>query len=94
MISAVLDTLDTNVPISGIAGFLQQAGPTGALPRAWQGRRHHPEDDLVLAAAVSARADYRVTGDSKLQLRGRYQGVIILSPRAFLDLLTVPAAPD
>ena len=45
----------------------------------------HPEDDLVLATAASARADYLVTGDKKLQKLGIYQGVVILSPRAYLD---------
>lgn len=47
----------------------------------------HPEDDDVLAAAVSAQADYLVTGDKKLQELGRYAGVIILSPRAFMDVI-------
>ena len=47
----------------------------------------HPEDDLVLATAVSARADYLVTGDRQLQDVGRYQAVTILSPRQFLDRL-------
>lgn len=46
----------------------------------------HPEDDLVLATAISAHA-YLVTGDRKLQDLGTYRGVTILSPRAFLDLL-------
>lgn len=47
----------------------------------------HPEDDLVLAAAVCAQVDYLVTGDTKLQALGMYQGVIILAPRALLDNL-------
>ena len=47
----------------------------------------HPEDDLALAAAVSAQADYLVTGDSGLHRLGRYQGIAIVSPREFLDLL-------
>jgi putative PIN family toxin of toxin-antitoxin system len=47
----------------------------------------HPEDDLVLATAVSAQVEYLVTGDTQLQKLGSYQGVTILSPRAFLDLL-------
>ena len=47
----------------------------------------HPQDDLVLAAAVSAGADYLVTGDRKLLSLGRYLGVTIVSPRTFLTLL-------
>lgn len=47
----------------------------------------HPEDDLALAAAVSADVDYLVTGDQPLQDVGGYQGVTIMSPRDFLSLL-------
>jgi putative PIN family toxin of toxin-antitoxin system len=47
----------------------------------------HPEDDLILATAVSAKADYLVTGDTKLQQVGTYQGVTILSPRRFVEIL-------
>ncbi|MFN8589830.1 MAG: putative toxin-antitoxin system toxin component, PIN family [Thermomicrobiales bacterium] len=46
-----------------------------------------PKDDLVLAAAISARADYLVTGDHPLQGLVRLEGVSILSPRQFLELL-------
>ena len=51
------------------------------------GVANHPEDDLVLATAVSAQADYLVTGDSQLQKLAAYQGVTIVSPREFLDVL-------
>lgn len=47
----------------------------------------HPEDDLVLATAVSAKADYLVTGDGQLQKLRMLEGVNIVSPRAFLDRL-------
>jgi predicted nucleic acid-binding protein len=47
----------------------------------------HPEDDLILATAVSARADYLVTGDQQLQGLGTYQDVTVASPRQFLEIL-------
>ena len=47
----------------------------------------HPEDDLVLAVAASARVDYLVTGDKPLHRLGAYQGVRMISPRAVLELL-------
>ena len=47
----------------------------------------HPEDDLILATAVSARADYLVTGDRQLLKLQSYLGVTIVSPRDFLALL-------
>lgn len=46
-----------------------------------------PKDDLVLATAVSAGAQYLVTGDGRLQQLGRFQDVTILSPRQFLTVL-------
>ena len=48
----------------------------------------HPEDDLVLATAASVQPVYLVTGDQQLQRLGFYQDVTILSPRAFLEVLT------
>jgi predicted nucleic acid-binding protein len=51
----------------------------------------HPEDDLVLATAVSASAGCVVTGDAKFQAVGRFGGVEIVSPRAFLDILAQSA---
>ncbi len=47
----------------------------------------HPEDDVVLATALSAGAPYLVTGDTPLQERGSYRGTRLLSPRQFLQLL-------
>lgn len=45
------------------------------------------EDDLVLATAITARADVLVTGDRLLREIDRYEVVRILTPREFLDLL-------
>jgi putative PIN family toxin of toxin-antitoxin system len=47
----------------------------------------HPEDDFVLATAVSAQADYLVTGDKQLQRLENVEGVSVVSPRDFLDAL-------
>lgn len=57
-----------------------------------RGAATHPEDDMILAAAVSAHAAYLVTGDKHLQCIGAHGGVTILSPAAFLGLLE--ARPD
>jgi putative PIN family toxin of toxin-antitoxin system len=47
-----------------------------------------PKDNMVIATAVTAKADYLVTGDRRHLLPMKeYQGVVILSPRSFLDLL-------
>jgi putative PIN family toxin of toxin-antitoxin system len=47
-----------------------------------------PKDNPIVATAVAARADYLVTGDRQHLLPMReYQGVRIVSPREFLELL-------
>ncbi|HEU5432981.1 MAG TPA: putative toxin-antitoxin system toxin component, PIN family [Thermomicrobiales bacterium] len=53
----------------------------------------HPEDDLILAAAVSADVDYLVTGDRQLLALGDHGGVRIVSPAAFLALLDADEPP-
>lgn len=47
----------------------------------------HPEDDPVIATALSAGVPYLVTGDAELRHVGSYEGVTILTPREFLALL-------
>jgi len=47
-----------------------------------------PKDDPIIAAAVEAKADYLITGDrAHLLPIGEYQGIRIISPRAFLEIL-------
>jgi putative PIN family toxin of toxin-antitoxin system len=46
------------------------------------------EDDPIIATAVAAGAGYLVTGDrAHLLPIGRYEGIRIVSPRAFLEIL-------
>ena len=47
----------------------------------------HPEDDLVLATALSGGAQFLVTGDHKLLGLKTYRGLVIVSVREFLALL-------
>ena len=47
-----------------------------------------PDDDKYLAAAIEGRASFVVTGDPHLLAVGRYEGIRIVTPRAFLDLLS------
>ena len=46
-----------------------------------------PDDDKYLAAAVEGRASFVVTGDPHLLAVGQYEGIRIVTPRSFLDLL-------
>ncbi|KKR28465.1 MAG: PilT protein domain protein, partial [Candidatus Woesebacteria bacterium GW2011_GWA1_39_8] len=49
----------------------------------------HPEDDLVMSAAISAKVDYLVTGDQPLfnKVGNFYQGVTLATPNDFLKIL-------
>jgi putative PIN family toxin of toxin-antitoxin system len=46
-----------------------------------------PDDDKYLAAAVEGRASFVVTGDPHLLTVGEYEGIRLVNPRTFLDLL-------
>ncbi len=46
-----------------------------------------PDDDMVIATAISSDVDYLVTGDKGLLDVGEQRGVQIVSPRRFLALL-------
>jgi predicted nucleic acid-binding protein len=46
-----------------------------------------PDDDHVLAAAVVGEADCIVTGDKDLLVLDPYEGIRIVTPREFLDVL-------
>ena len=59
-----------------------------------QGVATHPEDDLVLATALSAGATRLVTGDRRLRAVDTYQGVRLVSPREFVDELTDQSRPS
>ncbi len=47
-----------------------------------------PHDDKFLEVAVSGRADVIVSGDEDLCVLSPFQGIPIVSPREFLDMLT------
>jgi putative PIN family toxin of toxin-antitoxin system len=46
-----------------------------------------PTDDVIVATAIKAQADFIVTGDRHLLALGAHQGIQIVTPRQFLDLL-------
>lgn len=45
------------------------------------------DDDALLATALAGHAEFIVSGDKDLLVLGEFQGVKILSPRQFLELL-------
>lgn len=45
-----------------------------------------PDDDMIIAGAVDASADYIVTGDEDLLTLKKFKNIIILNPRNFETL--------
>ena len=46
-----------------------------------------PDDDVVLATALAAKADLIVTGDNDLLVLKEFQGIRIVNPRQFWDII-------
>jgi putative PIN family toxin of toxin-antitoxin system len=69
-------------------GLLQTAELVTDLPDLTGAVALDPKDDVIVATAVAAKADYLVTSDRKHLLPiGVYEGIRIVEPRAFLDQL-------
>lgn len=75
--------------ITSFVDLLQNEAILTPITTTVHGVATHPEDDLVLATAVSAKADFFVTGDKPLlQKVGKsYQKVSLVTPREFLQIL-------
>ena len=46
-----------------------------------------PDDIKILGLAVASKADYNVTGDKDLLVLKSFEGIPILNPRSFSDIL-------
>ena len=46
-----------------------------------------PKDDAVMACAKEGEADYIVSGDRDLLVLGEYEGIRIVTPRRFVEIL-------
>jgi putative PIN family toxin of toxin-antitoxin system len=84
----------TDTQSSRFLQLLRKRATVSPITVSVHGIATHPEDDLILATAVSAKADYLVTGDAKLQHLGTYKRMRILSPQRFLATLTDEVSED
>lgn len=69
--------------VASYARLAQMVLPT-SIPRVIL---EDPDDDVVVACAVTAQAHYVVSGDAHLLGVRRHQTIECVTPRAFLDLL-------
>ena len=70
--------------ISGLRGIAQLTGPllllSGIVAR-------DPNDDMIVACAVAAGADYIVTRDDDLLSLRTYESITMTTPEAFMGIL-------
>jgi putative PIN family toxin of toxin-antitoxin system len=77
----------TDTQSSRFLNLLRKRATVSPITASVHGIATHSKDDVIVATAVSAKADYLITGDGKLQHLGMYKGVAILSPRRFVETL-------
>jgi putative PIN family toxin of toxin-antitoxin system len=69
-----------------LAALLTQAEVTpGHL--ALSGVTRDPKDDAVVACAVEGRADLIISGDEDLLTLGDYEGIQVVTPAQFVEML-------
>lgn len=77
----------TSQPIQRFIDLLRRWATITPITVTVSGVATDPEDDLILATALSGGVDYLVSGDRKLQNLGSYRGVRIVSARDFVSVL-------
>ena len=79
----------TNQAVTNFIDLLQNEAFVTPITVKVQGVATHPEDDLTIATALSAKADYLVTGDQSLlnKVGDSYKGVVLTNPNDFLKIL-------
>jgi uncharacterized protein len=51
-----------------------------------------PKDDMVLSCALEGRADFIISGDQDLLKLTSHEGVKIVKPSTFLDIIATPGS--
>jgi len=77
----------TSIDISEISTIVSEAASEilhqlGPIPNVCR----DPNDDMIIACAIDAAADYIVTGDEDLLILKRYKDIVIINPRNFESL--------
>jgi putative PIN family toxin of toxin-antitoxin system len=74
----------TSTAISEISAIVSEAASEilhklNPIPRICR----DPNDDMIIACAIDATADYIVTGDEDLLILKKYKDIVIMNPRNF-----------
>lgn len=74
-------------PAGEIIESLEQTGVILPDNKVTEVIKEDPTDNIILGAALSHNADYIISGDKHLLKLKSFQGVLILSPRQFLNII-------
>ncbi|SRR6266849_8698513 len=74
--------------VSKFEAAIREVAEIVAVKSTFKAVREDPDDDVVVHTAVDGRSDYIVSGDRHLRELKRYRGVKIVSPNAFVTILT------
>jgi putative PIN family toxin of toxin-antitoxin system len=77
----------TDDDVEGFCARLGQAFTLLTVFPSVSGVCRDPNDDMVLACAMAAEAQYLVTRDKDLLVLQQYEGIAIVTPEAFLEWL-------
>jgi hypothetical protein len=69
-----------------LAALLSKAEVTSGQLRL-PGVTRDPKDDSIVACAVEGEADYIVSGDQDLLVLDEYEGIQVVTPRQFVEIL-------
>jgi putative PIN family toxin of toxin-antitoxin system len=74
-----------------VSGFCETLAAMGTLVEQIPVIRvvRDPDDDMILACAIAASADYLITRDKDLLILDKHEGIAILTPEAFLQVLRI-----
>lgn len=84
----VMQRLNVNTDIIGDWDRTIRKNAISIVPtRKIEAIKEDPSDNKFLECAIEARADYIVTGDKHLKKLNEFEGIKIVDPRKFLDIL-------
>jgi putative PIN family toxin of toxin-antitoxin system len=69
--------------ISGLSAFAEHVGPKQRIDVV----KDDPTDNRILECAAAAGSEYLVSGDKHLLKVGQYQGVKIVTPAEFVEMM-------
>ncbi len=78
----------TKADVGEFAGAIRSIAEIVELRSTFKVVEEDPMDDMVLNTAYDGRADYIVSGDRHIKGVKKFRGIMIVSPREFMRIIT------